>query len=128
MNNLPSHFFVASDGALHDTRQADWHLKPVRETYRHHCTAIATSADFKATLRAGAYAWPGMYPLYFVTDDGAALSFESARNNARYIIDAINSKHYGGGWRVCAVEVNYEDSDLVCDHSGQSIPSAYGED
>ena len=34
------------------------------------------------------YAWPGGYPLYFVTSDGAALSFEAVLANWRNIVQA----------------------------------------
>tara|TARA_Y100001963_G_scaffold106161_1_gene146683 strand:+ start:415 stop:624 length:210 start_codon:yes stop_codon:yes gene_type:complete len=31
------------------------------------------------------------------------------------------------GWRVIAVGVNWEDENLLCDHTGEKIQSAYGE-
>lgn len=79
-----------------------------------------------ATLRNGKYAWPGGYPLYFITSDGAALSFESVRENYSQIIDSIAHKSHDG-WRVVACAVNWEDDSLHCDHSGERIESAYAE-
>jgi hypothetical protein len=126
---MPEHLFISScDGALHDTRAPNWSATPLRPNYSRHHNAIASAADFKACLRAGQYAWPGGYQLYFITDDGATLSFESARENARQIIAALNAGDKRGGWHVAACDINYEDSDLVCDHSGRPIPSAYGDD
>lgn len=125
---LPNHLFLASDGALYDTRQADWSKTPLRPNYSRHVARIESTADFKACLRAGAHAWPGGYPLYFVTADGAAFSFDAARAEAREIIAAILSGDKSGGWQVVALETNFEDSNLICDISGNRIESAYAED
>jgi hypothetical protein len=126
--NIAEHLFVSDcDGALYDTRADGWSRSPpLRPLYRYHKREIRTVAEFKATLRAGPAAWPGGYPLYFITSDGAALSFESARAEFRLIADSIQGGH-SDGWRVVACDINFEDSTLVCDHSGERIESAYGE-
>lgn len=85
---------------------------------------IRSISDFRAAMRHGPYAWPGGYPLYFITSDGAALSFKSAKAERRNIIEAIHDRS-NNGWRVVAMEINWEDADLVCDHSGEQIESAY---
>jgi hypothetical protein len=115
------------DGALHDTRQDNWSAQPLRANYQRTLPRIETIADLKATLRAGAYTWPGGYPLYFATDDGAALSFDSVKENLPQVIYAIRHG-LRDGWRVVACEINYEDNDLTCEHSGKPIPAAYGEE
>jgi hypothetical protein len=84
-----------------------------------------TVDDFNAALASGPYAWPGGYPLFFVTDDGEALSFASASVEANQIRDSI-ATNTSDGWRVVAVEVNWEDEDLRCSHSSEIIESAYG--
>lgn len=120
---IPAHLFVSScDGALHDTREQDWHKKPLRQRFRFHHTAIHTMTEFKATLRAGA--WPGGYPLYLICSDGAALCFKCARKEVRNILEAIDRKD-GSGWRVVACDINYEDCDLHCEHCSKPIESAY---
>lgn len=86
---------------------------------------IETLSDFRAAMRNGPYAWPGGYPLYFITNDGAALSFEAAKNNARLIIESI-AHNMRDGWRVVAMDVNWEDDNLLCDHTSKPIESAYG--
>lgn len=126
MLQLPGHLFVSStDGAMHDTRAPNWSAKPLRAIYSRHYSRINSTLELRATLRAGAYAWPGGYPLYFVTSDGAALSFDTVRAEylqcARAIRDKLND-----GWRIVGCEINYEDSDLTCEHSGKPIESAYG--
>ena len=92
--------------------------------YCHHHRNITTGRELRATLRAGECTWPGNYPLYFITSDGAALSFEAVRAGLRCVLDSIRH-HSHDGWRVVAVDVNYEDAHLVCEHTGKPIPSAY---
>jgi len=72
------------------------------------------------------YAWPGGYPRYFITSDGAALSFKSALHNSQIIIDSIR-ENSNDGWQVVACEVNWEDSLLFCDDTGELIECAYSE-
>lgn len=125
----PAHLFVSScDGDLHDTRRPDWRRHPLRQSYSYTFARIDTAAQLKATLRAGAYAWPGGYPLYFITSDGAALSFAAVRRELRQVLQAIADNDTLSGWRVCACDINWEDSELTCDHTGKRIESAYGED
>jgi hypothetical protein len=78
-------------------------------------------------LRAGPFAWPGGYPLYFICEDGGVLSFESARSEFGNIADSIR-RDISDGWRVVGCDINLEDSQLICDHTGARIPSAYAED
>ena len=85
---------------------------------------IKTREDFFKALETGPYAWPGGYPLFFVTSDGAALSFESAENNSGEIADSIE-RGLSDGWRVVGLDINYEDADLICDDTGKPIDCAY---
>ena len=85
-------------------------------------------SDFRRDYRCGPYAWPGGYPLYFVTADGCALSFAAAKSERRNVLEAIAGGQLTDGWRVVGVDVNYEDNDLHCAHTGQRIESAYGDD
>ena len=86
-----------------------------------------TTHQLKEQLRSGAYAWPGGYPLYFITSDGSALSFETVRKEIKQVLWEIRYND-NGGWRVIGVDVNYEDPALFCAHSGERIESAYAED
>ena len=78
----------------------------------------------KQALRAGKYAWPGGYPLYFIMEDGGALSFEAVREEWRQIVQDYLWKH-NTGWMIAGVDINWEDDKLVCDHTGNPIESAY---
>jgi hypothetical protein len=99
----------------------------LRENYCLTHQEIDTVADLKATIRAGKYAWPGLYPMYFITSDGAALSFEAVEQEFSQVAYAVRHK-LNDGWRVVGCDINYEDNELVCAHTGEPIESAYGED
>lgn len=71
-----------------------------------------------------AYAWPGGYPLYYVTSDGAALCPDCV--NAE--IASIDGATKGDGWNVVGVDVNWEDAGMTCEHCSKRIESAYAED
>jgi hypothetical protein len=73
------------------------------------------------------YAWPGGYPVYYVTKDGAALCVECVNKNIREIVE--NTLEDGRtGWEVAAGDVNWEDAELYCDNCNKRIESAYAED
>jgi len=84
------------------------------------------SKQLKQELRAGAYTWPGGYPRFFLTDDGEALSFATVRAEFRQVLWAVRHKQ-NNGWRVIAVDVNWEDGDLTDGHTGERIESAYAD-
>jgi hypothetical protein len=117
---LPDTLFIGcDDGALY--RVGDY-SQPVRPNYSGHRRAIETVADLKATLRAGPYAWPGGYAIYFVTADGAVLSFAAALAEFRIIAGAIRDGDTRGGWRIVGTGCTADDDDTpVCDHTGLPI-------
>jgi hypothetical protein len=84
------------------------------------------SKPIKQAIRSK-YAWPGGYPLYLVTSDGAALCIDCGRKQWKQICRAIHL-NLRDGWKVEAPDINYEDPSLFCDHCGQRIESAYAED
>ena len=93
------------------------------KAYRHN--EIKTSRDLLETLAAGPYAWPGGYPMYFITHDGCALSFDAVKKRAMSKARDIKGRSFD---RVVWADVNWEDGDLYCEETGELIPSAYGED
>lgn len=105
--------------------QKPFNQEVLRENYCYHHGIIRSVADLKASIRAGKHAWPGGYPLYFYTSDGAALSFEAVEENFRQVADSVRNK-LNDGWRVIGCDINYEDADLVCAHTGEKIECAYG--
>lgn len=121
---MAAKFLALSDGSL---ITASGPMRTVRENYSITHREIRSGQDLRSTLRAGSFVWPGGYPLYFITDDGEELSFDAVRENIREVISAIRRRDSTGGWRVIACDVNWEDSEMVCAHTGQRIESAYGE-
>jgi NAD(P)H-dependent FMN reductase len=88
---------------------------------------INSTKDLKTAIRNGPYAWPGGYPLFFIASDGEALSFESVCDQLKQVMREVKMKDARSGWRVVAVDVNWEDENLYCAQSGKRIESAYGE-
>lgn len=74
------------------------------------------------------YAWPGGYPLFAFTSDGAALCLGCCRGQYRIIREAQRSADRHSGWNVSGVDVNWENAGLYCDHCSERIESAYAED
>jgi len=128
---FPNHLFTSDvDGHLYDTRDPKWSEKPpLRRDYSRTFPRIETAEQLKASLRSGGHVWPGGYPLYFVMADCEAMSFEAVRANVRECLFALlHPEQNGRDWRPVAIEINYEDSDLTCAHSGAKIPAAYSDD
>jgi hypothetical protein len=107
---------------LYDTRVSDWsHKPPLRARYAWHSRTLGSLAEVKAALRAGPYAWPGGYECFFITADGAVLSYEAARDEFRQIVwDYLHNA--STGWRVVALGCMAECGEpVVCDHTGCEI-------
>lgn len=85
--------------------------------------------DLKNCLRNGPYAWPGGYPVYFVTVEGETLSHKAVK---AHVCDVLRSTlGYRGGsseWNLIGMEINWEDAALYCADNGERIESAYAED
>ena len=123
---LPDHLFVAGDGALYDTRKPEWSGNPLRMNYKGTRQNINTTADLRATLRAGRHTSIGGYPMFFITADGAALSFEAVEENYRQVSHSVRHG-LNDGWQVVHTAINWEDKELFCDHTNERIPAAYEE-
>lgn len=74
-------------------------------------------------LSSSPYAWPGGYPLFAVTHDCGALCKTCCKSERA----SIGTSTGRDGWAVVALEVNWEDPALHCDHCGCRIESAYAE-
>jgi hypothetical protein len=94
-----------------------------------------TPKELKEALR-NPYAWPGGYPTFFVTSDCSALSHRAVRENYREVLRALREGDKTSGWHIDCCIVNWEGSflgnnqyePLYCEHTGDIIPSAYGDD
>jgi hypothetical protein len=72
------------------------------------------------------YAWPGAYPKALTTADGGCLCSECVRREWA-LVCAESFENTNCGFRVAGVGVNWENTDLYCDHCNVKIESAYGE-
>jgi hypothetical protein len=89
-------------------------------------------AAIKDVIRSNGYAWPGGYPIYFVTSDCDALSVAGARAHWREIVAAhlANDTHSDWNirrWYIVGADINWENEMLYCAYTGARIESAYGE-
>lgn len=84
--------------------------------------------EFSREARRGPYVFPGGYPKYLVTTDGAALCWDCVRVEHARIRLAAMTRDKTGGWMPEGVDVNWEDPSLFCDHCGARIESAYAQD
>ena len=66
------------------------------------------------------YAFPGGYPLYYVTDDGGVLCPDCANENIGLTDDPNDPQ-----WFIIGATINYEDGCLFCNHCHKRIESAY---
>ena len=122
MSALPhENFATASNGDLF--RNSD--NRVVREKYAYTFSNISSGKELCSTLRAGEYAWPGGYPLYFIAGDGESLHFKCVKENLYSCIYSIRHSSRDG-WDIVGCEVNYEDEEMMCGHCGDKIESAYG--
>ena len=71
------------------------------------------------------YAWPGGYPVYYITDDGGTLCPDCARMAEA---EGLTGDRDDPQWNIIAAEANYEDAHLYCDHCGERVESAYAEE
>jgi len=86
-------------------------------------TTQSKSLRLADQLSASPYAWPGGYPLFAVTSDGAAICHHCAKSER----EAIGTTTGSDGWNVVAIDANWENPDLYCDHCSSRIESAYAE-
>ena len=84
-------------------------------------TTQSKSLRLADQLSAQPWAWPGGYPLFAITSDGAALCYECCATER----ESIGTTTGSDGWCVVALDINYEDSSLNCDHCSNQIEAAY---
>lgn len=86
-------------------------------------TTQSKSLRLADQLSNSPYAWPGGYPLFAITSDGAALCKCCAKTER----ESIGTTTGSDGWNVIALDVNWEDPSLYCYHCSERIESAYAE-
>lgn len=84
-------------------------------------TTQSTSLRFADNLVESPYAFPGGYPRYAVTNDGAALCHHCCKSER----ESIGTTTGNDGWCVAGLTINWTDHYLTCDHCGCLIDAAY---
>ena len=69
------------------------------------------------------FAWPGGYPVFYVTHDSGVLCPKCVDENFDQC--CAPEDH---GWFVTGHDTNWEDPHLYCDHCNSRIESAYAEE
>lgn len=69
------------------------------------------------------WAWPGGYPIYYVTKDVGILCADCANKELDRTLEVDDEQFY-----IVAGEINYEDNELQCDHCNCNINPAYSGD
>ena len=82
------------------------------------CTPSAYGLDIELDY----YAWPGGYPLFYITKDNNVLCPKCTNENIELLSDEHDSQ-----WYIVGYDINYEDDSLYCDHCNERIESAYGD-
>ena len=87
-----------------------------------HYRTIDNLHQLKACLRAGEWAWPGVYACFFITSDGAALSFDAVLDNFYGVCHDMFHGWTNSGWYIVGMEctANCEEP-IYCDHTGKEI-------
>lgn len=90
---------------------------------------IQSISDFRLAIRQGSHCAIGGYPLAFHMADGESICPGCAKANRRECLAELAAgPHAGaGGWTPVALEINFEDPNLICAHCNARIPSAYAE-
>lgn len=86
-------------------------------------TTQSQSLRLADLLVAQPYTSIGSYPKFAITRDSAAICKKCAHSERELIGTTTGTD----GWCIDAIDVNWEDPQLCCDHCGELIESAYGE-
>ena len=85
---------------------------------------LASGWEIKAKRRVWpAWAWPGGYPVFYITADSGVLCPACANKHLPRTFDKDDGQFY-----IVQQLINYEDPHLHCDHCNGRIPSAYAGD
>jgi hypothetical protein len=96
-------------------------LQLVRKDIARHYRQIDSINKLKSCLRAGEYTFPGGYRLFFITNDGACLSFSAVLDNLQEIYYSMMND-INDGWKIIGLSSVAEcDEEVYCDHSNELL-------
>ena len=113
--------FYTFEGDCYKIEDKPFGNLPIRRDVAKHYRQIDSINKLKACLRAGEYTSVGMYRLFFITDDGACLSFSSVLDNLESIYYSI-MHNLNDGWKIIGLSSVEECEDEVyCEHSNELL-------
>jgi len=68
------------------------------------------------------YAWPGGYPIVYITGDGGVFCPDCANSEPQ-----CTDPESGSDWLIVTHEIYYEGPVIFCDNCNGTIDSAYGD-
>ena len=93
----------------------------IREQYNYHHHSIATPSELASTIRAGKYAWPGGYAVFFIASDGGVICHDCTVVEYRNVVDSIR-RDINDGWRIVGAECSANtDGAMYCDYCDGAI-------
>ena len=87
---------------------------------------IETYEDLLVALQSGKYTSIGSYPVFFVMADGQPMSYDAVAAELDRIKLGFADRE--PEWTVIGMDVNWENPELYCCHTGERIESAYAEE
>jgi hypothetical protein len=89
---------------------------------------ITNATNLASAFRQGGCTWPGGYPLYLLTSDGAVLCRQCFKTEYPLILESLRDTQTESGWHPAALLVLWETEDgpELCAHCSCELESAYG--
>ena len=113
--------FYTFEGDCYKIEDQPFGNLPVRKDVAKHYRQIDSINKLKSCLRAGEYTSVGMYRLFFITNDGACLSFSSVLDNLQEIYYSMMND-INDGWKIIGLSSVEEcEEEVYCDHSNELI-------
>jgi len=113
--------FYTFEGDCYKIEDKPFGNLPVRRDVARHYRQIDSINKLKSCLRAGEYTSVGMYRLFFITNDGACLSFSSVLDNLQSIYYSMMND-MNDGWKIIGLSSVEEcDDEVYCDHSNELL-------
>ena len=113
--------FYTFEGDCYKIEDKPFGNLPIRRDVARHHRQIDSINKLKSCLRAGEYTSVGMYRLFFVTSDGADLSFSSVLDNLQSIYYSMMN-NINDGWKIIGLSCVAEcDEEVYCDHSNELL-------
>lgn len=113
--------FYTFEGNCYKVNRESGEFKQIRKDVAKHYREIDSINKLKSCLRAGEYTFPGMYRLFFITNDGACLSFSAVLDNLQSIYYSMMND-INDGWKIIGLSSVEEcEEEVYCDHTNEKL-------